>query len=191
MVKKNRQQTNRKFQHRDWGSGMASEDEATLWKRVSSNHALNALSLARSATKEEKDKENTRKIGPASFLISTMVQPAGRPSSVQTRPIRAIPPDDFKPVSFLSASLSYVFLIPPLLTFSSYYRITTRRSQGQGEISSYVIISIVPLALVCPSILTYVLSKPFTSCKNLKIIVSNNVILTFNIHLSSYLLNNF
>lgn len=35
------------YQHRDWDGGLATEDEATLWKRVSSNHALNALSLAR------------------------------------------------------------------------------------------------------------------------------------------------
>ncbi|XP_032452718.1 muscle M-line assembly protein unc-89 isoform X15 [Nasonia vitripennis] len=71
------------YKHRDWGGGMATEDEATLWKRVSNNHALNALSLARSATKEEKEKENTRKVGPAAAVQAAQVAPAGRPSSVQ------------------------------------------------------------------------------------------------------------
>ncbi|XP_018354368.1 PREDICTED: flocculation protein FLO11 isoform X1 [Trachymyrmex septentrionalis] len=79
------------YKHRDWGCGLAAEDEASLWKRVSSNHALNALSLARSVTKEEKEKENTRKVAP----IATM-PPAGRPSSVQARPIHGILQDDTK-----------------------------------------------------------------------------------------------
>ncbi|XP_018358272.1 PREDICTED: serine/arginine repetitive matrix protein 1 isoform X2 [Trachymyrmex cornetzi] len=79
------------YKHRDWGCGLAAEDEASLWKRVSSNHALNALSLARSVTKEEKEKENTRKVAP----ITTM-PPAGRPSSVQARPIHGIIQDDTK-----------------------------------------------------------------------------------------------
>ncbi|XP_011637491.1 uncharacterized protein LOC105427440 isoform X5 [Pogonomyrmex barbatus] len=77
------------YKHRDWGCGLAAEDEASLWKRVSSNHVLNALSLARSVTKEEKEKENTRKVAP----IVTM-PPAGRPSSVQARPIHGILQDD-------------------------------------------------------------------------------------------------
>ncbi|XP_011503180.1 PREDICTED: AF4/FMR2 family member 4 [Ceratosolen solmsi marchali] len=85
------------YKHRDWGGGIAKEDEATLWKRVSNNHALNALSLARSTTKEEKDKENTRKIDPTSILAETTALPAGRPSSVQARPIYAALPDEFKP----------------------------------------------------------------------------------------------
>lgn len=90
---------------------MAAEDEATLWKRVSSNHALNALSLARSATKEEKEKENTRKVGPAAAAAAVLAahhaqqqalaQPAGRPSSVQARPVHGLLPDDLKPVSCL------------------------------------------------------------------------------------------
>ncbi|XP_018304413.1 proteoglycan 4 isoform X6 [Mycetomoellerius zeteki] len=79
------------YKHRDWGCGLAAEDEASLWKRVSSNHALNALSLARSVTKEEKEKENTRKVAP----IATM-PPAGRPSSVQARPIHGIMQDETK-----------------------------------------------------------------------------------------------
>ncbi|XP_077275641.1 uncharacterized protein LOC143904675 isoform X15 [Temnothorax americanus] len=79
------------YKHRDWGCGLAAEDEASLWKRVSSNHALNALSLARSVTKEEKEKENTRKVVP----IATML-PAGQPSSEQTRPIRGIMQEDMK-----------------------------------------------------------------------------------------------
>ena len=82
---------------------MATEDEATLWKRVSTNHALNALSLARSATKEEKEKENTRKVAPTSATMlqqQQQVAPAGRPSSVQARPMQGmVMPDDFKPVS--------------------------------------------------------------------------------------------
>ncbi|XP_071567524.1 uncharacterized protein [Temnothorax nylanderi] len=79
------------YKHRDWGCGLAAEDEASLWKRVSSNHALNALSLARSVTKEEKEKENTRKVAP----IATML-PAGQPSSEQTRPIHGIMQEDMK-----------------------------------------------------------------------------------------------
>ena len=81
---------------------MAAEDEATLWKRVANNHALNALSLARSATKEEKEKENTRKVGPAAVQAATTVAPAGRPSSEQERPIYRMLPEDFKPVSVTS-----------------------------------------------------------------------------------------
>ncbi|XP_011701108.1 PREDICTED: flocculation protein FLO11 [Wasmannia auropunctata] len=79
------------YKHRDWGCGLAAEDEASLWKRVTNNHALNALSLARSVTKEEKEKENTRKVAP----IATM-PPAGRPSSVQARPIHGILQDETK-----------------------------------------------------------------------------------------------
>ncbi|CAK9805835.1 hypothetical protein ANTQUA_LOCUS4583 [Anthophora quadrimaculata] len=82
------------YKHRDWGCGLAAEDEASLWKRVSSNHALNALSLARSVTKEEKEKENTRKVAP---ITTTMTMPpAGRPSSVQARPVHGILQDDSK-----------------------------------------------------------------------------------------------
>ncbi|XP_033214348.1 uncharacterized protein LOC117171297 isoform X2 [Belonocnema kinseyi] len=82
------------YKHRDWGGGLATEDEATLWKRVSSNHALNALSLARSVTKEEKEKENTMKVAPASAPVT--IAPAGRPSSVQARPIHGILSEDLK-----------------------------------------------------------------------------------------------
>ncbi|XP_058796493.1 uncharacterized protein LOC131667221 isoform X12 [Phymastichus coffea] len=81
------------YKHRDWGGVMAQEDEASLWKRVSTNHALNALALARSATKEEKDKENTRKVVPVGVAVQLQQHqqqqqqqlPAGRPSSVQAR----------------------------------------------------------------------------------------------------------
>ncbi|XP_015594427.1 uncharacterized protein LOC107267351 isoform X21 [Cephus cinctus] len=83
------------YKHRDWGCGLAAEDEASLWKRVSCNHALDALSLARSVTKEEKEKENTRKVGPAPAPTTT-IPPAGRPSSVHTRPIHGILQDDTK-----------------------------------------------------------------------------------------------
>ncbi|XP_051156635.1 nucleolar protein dao-5 isoform X7 [Leptopilina boulardi] len=80
------------YKHRDWGCGLTREDEASLWKKVSSNHALNALSLAsRSVTKEEKEKENTRKVAP-----TVTMPPAGRPSSVQTKPIHEILSDDLK-----------------------------------------------------------------------------------------------
>ncbi|XP_025152712.1 uncharacterized protein LOC105190229 isoform X12 [Harpegnathos saltator] len=82
------------YKHRDWGCGLAAEDEASLWKRVSSNHALNALSLARSVTKEEKEKENTRKVAPIATMVT--MPPAGRPSSVQARPIHGILQDDIK-----------------------------------------------------------------------------------------------
>ncbi|XP_014480987.1 PREDICTED: uncharacterized protein LOC106747705 isoform X2 [Dinoponera quadriceps] len=81
------------YKHRDWGCGLAAEDEASLWKRVSSNHALNALSLARSVTKEEKEKEN-RKVAPIATMVT--LPPAGRPSSVQARPIHGILQDDIK-----------------------------------------------------------------------------------------------
>ncbi|XP_076379764.1 uncharacterized protein LOC117229125 isoform X15 [Megalopta genalis] len=88
------------YKHRDWGCGLAAEDEASLWKRVSSNHALNALSLARSVTKEEKEKENTRKVAPVSTAMT--MPPAGRPSSVQARPMHGILQDDTKAVIDLS-----------------------------------------------------------------------------------------
>ncbi|KAJ8664301.1 hypothetical protein QAD02_005963 [Eretmocerus hayati] len=77
------------YKLRDWGGYMGIEDEATLWKQVSTNHALNALSLARSATKEEKEKENTRKIGPG-HAVPVCPAAAGRPSSVMH-------PDDSRP----------------------------------------------------------------------------------------------
>ncbi|XP_076244597.1 uncharacterized protein LOC143185460 isoform X1 [Calliopsis andreniformis] len=82
------------YKHRDWGCGLAAEDEASLWKRVSSNHALNALSLARSVTKEEKEKENTRKVAPTAATLT--MPPAGRPSSVQARPMHGILQEDSK-----------------------------------------------------------------------------------------------
>ncbi|XP_053984865.1 proteoglycan 4 isoform X9 [Hylaeus volcanicus] len=82
------------YKHRDWGCGLAAEDEASLWKRVSSNHALNALSLARSVTKEEKEKENTRKVAPIAMTMT--MPPAGRPSSVQARPMHGLLQDDAK-----------------------------------------------------------------------------------------------
>ncbi|XP_015594429.1 uncharacterized protein LOC107267351 isoform X24 [Cephus cinctus] len=49
----------------------------------------------RSVTKEEKEKENTRKVGPAPAPTTT-IPPAGRPSSVHTRPIHGILQDDTK-----------------------------------------------------------------------------------------------
>ncbi|KAK0162068.1 hypothetical protein PV327_008433 [Microctonus hyperodae] len=54
---------------------------------------LNELKITfRSVTKEEKEKENTRKVAPT---MNTM-PPAGRPSSVQARPIYGILQDDIK-----------------------------------------------------------------------------------------------
>ncbi|KAL0100638.1 hypothetical protein PUN28_019196 [Cardiocondyla obscurior] len=94
------------YKHRDWGCGLAAEDEDLLWKRVSSNHALNALSLARSVTKEEKEKENTKKIAPTATM-----PPAGRPSSVQARPIHGIIQEDIKDNDRANARARKDFLI--------------------------------------------------------------------------------
>ncbi|XP_046425040.1 uncharacterized protein LOC124182166 isoform X8 [Neodiprion fabricii] len=88
------------YKLRDWGRGLAAEEDLSLGKRVTSNHALDALTLARSVTKEEKEQENTRKIGPTQ---TTTMPPAGRasavqvrPSSVQTRPVYSFLQDDTK-----------------------------------------------------------------------------------------------
>ncbi|XP_043803516.1 mucin-5AC-like isoform X9 [Apis laboriosa] len=48
----------------------------------------------RSVTKEEKEKENTRKVAPVTAAMT--MPPAGRPSSVQARPIHGILQDDTK-----------------------------------------------------------------------------------------------
>ncbi|XP_033178444.1 triadin isoform X18 [Bombus impatiens] len=48
----------------------------------------------RSVTKEEKEKENTRKVAPVAATMT--MPPAGRPSSVQARPVHGILHDDFK-----------------------------------------------------------------------------------------------
>ncbi|XP_061931950.1 mucin-2 isoform X18 [Apis cerana] len=48
----------------------------------------------RSVTKEEKEKENTRKVAPVTAAMT--MPPAGRPSSVQARPIHGILQDDSK-----------------------------------------------------------------------------------------------
>ncbi|XP_078047987.1 uncharacterized protein LOC144475701 isoform X12 [Augochlora pura] len=48
----------------------------------------------RSVTKEEKEKENTRKVAPVSAAMT--MPPAGRPSSVQARPMHGILQDDTK-----------------------------------------------------------------------------------------------
>lgn len=50
----------------------------------------------RSVTKEEKEKENTRKVAPIAMMVT--MPPAGRPSSVQARPIHGILQDDIKAV---------------------------------------------------------------------------------------------
>lgn len=50
----------------------------------------------RSVTKEEKEKENTRKVAPVTAAMT--MPPAGRPSSVQARPIHGILQDDTKAV---------------------------------------------------------------------------------------------
>ena len=50
----------------------------------------------RSVTKEEKEKENTRKVAPVTATMT--MPPAGRPSSVQARPIHGILQDDSKAV---------------------------------------------------------------------------------------------
>nr|XP_033341215.1 cell surface glycoprotein 1 isoform X9 [Megalopta genalis] len=54
----------------------------------------------RSVTKEEKEKENTRKVAPVSTAMT--MPPAGRPSSVQARPMHGILQDDTKAVIDLS-----------------------------------------------------------------------------------------
>ncbi|XP_076230402.1 uncharacterized protein LOC116430001 isoform X15 [Nomia melanderi] len=54
----------------------------------------------RSVTKEEKEKENTRKVAPVSTAMT--MPPAGRPSSVQARPMHGILQDDSKAVTDLS-----------------------------------------------------------------------------------------
>ncbi|XP_076658635.1 uncharacterized protein LOC143362403 isoform X16 [Halictus rubicundus] len=54
----------------------------------------------RSVTKEEKEKENTRKVAPVSTAMT--MPPAGRPSSVQARPMHGILQDDTKTVIDLS-----------------------------------------------------------------------------------------
>lgn len=51
--------------------------------------------VCRSVTKEEKEKENTRKVAPAATMT---MPPAGRPSSVQARPMHGLLPDDPKAV---------------------------------------------------------------------------------------------
>ncbi|XP_017754165.1 PREDICTED: titin-like isoform X7 [Eufriesea mexicana] len=48
----------------------------------------------RSVTKEEKEKENTRKVAPVPATMT--MPPAGRPSSVQARPVHGILQDDSK-----------------------------------------------------------------------------------------------
>ncbi|PBC33414.1 hypothetical protein APICC_03974 [Apis cerana cerana] len=53
-----------------------------------------AIVLQRSVTKEEKEKENTRKVAPVTAAMT--MPPAGRPSSVQARPIHGILQDDSK-----------------------------------------------------------------------------------------------
>ncbi|XP_033214350.1 uncharacterized protein LOC117171297 isoform X4 [Belonocnema kinseyi] len=52
------------------------------------------VSFSRSVTKEEKEKENTMKVAPASAPVT--IAPAGRPSSVQARPIHGILSEDLK-----------------------------------------------------------------------------------------------
>lgn len=58
-------------------------------------------------TKEEKEKENTRKVAPT---MNTM-PPAGRPSSVQARPIYGILQDDIKAVSIINKDYSKEIII--------------------------------------------------------------------------------
>lgn len=53
----------------------------------------------RSVTKEEKEKENTRKVAPVTAAMT--MPPAGRPSSVQARPIHGILQDDSKAVCWI------------------------------------------------------------------------------------------
>ena len=71
------------YKLRDWGGGL---DEASLWRRVSSSHELDALSLARHpaspTTKEQKNKENSRK-----SAVTASMPAAGRPSTMQQRPV--------------------------------------------------------------------------------------------------------
>ncbi|KAL7287344.1 hypothetical protein TKK_0018464 [Trichogramma kaykai] len=77
------------YKHRDW-TGSGEDENAGLWRHVSSSQALEALSLARHqqspSSKEQKEKENTRKVA---------VPAAGRPSNEQARPV--FQPEDFGP----------------------------------------------------------------------------------------------
>ncbi|XP_036140928.1 flocculation protein FLO11 isoform X10 [Monomorium pharaonis] len=68
---------------------------------------LSDLKIAfRSVTKEEKEKENTRKVAPI-----VTIPPAGRPSSVQARPIHGIMQDDTKDTDRAIARARKDFLI--------------------------------------------------------------------------------
>ncbi|CAB0041493.1 unnamed protein product [Trichogramma brassicae] len=76
------------YKHRDW-TGSGEDENAGLWRHVSNSQALEALSLARHqspSSKEQKEKENTRKVA---------VPAAGRPSNEQARPV--FQPEDFGP----------------------------------------------------------------------------------------------
>jgi len=96
-------------------------------------------------TKEEKEKENTRKVMPIANMVTAM-PPAGRPSSVQARPMYGILQDDTKTVrrrppvghfsflctilSILSQSVRYFYAFIELYVRWLYYREIERRRCG-------------------------------------------------------------
>lgn len=59
----------------------------------------------RSVTKEEKDKENTRKVAP----VTTTMPPAGRPSSVQARPISGILQEAVREIQLIAKTYICVY----------------------------------------------------------------------------------
>jgi len=98
--------------------------------------------LFRSVTKEEKEKENTRKVMP----IANAMPPAGRPSSVQARPIYGLLQDDKTVrgrsvgyVSLLYTILSILSILHNLRTryfielLSNFYRALSRSSRLKEE----------------------------------------------------------
>jgi hypothetical protein len=78
--------------------------------------------LFRSVTKEEKEKENTRKVMPIANMVTAM-PPAGRPSSVQARPIYGILQDDKTVCNVRSRWDRSSFLLYNLIQFCTIYAI--------------------------------------------------------------------
>lgn len=105
----------------------------------------------RSVTKEEKEKENTRKVAPVTAAMT--MPPAGRPSSVQARPIHGILQDDSKAVC---GSFQFQLLTASSVSFdSTWYLLHTLSNRtrkelllAQEKISWSAIIWIVLLAWV-------------------------------------------
>lgn len=92
----------------------------------------------RSVTKEEKEQENTRKIGPTQ---TNAMPPAGRPStvqvrpsSVQSRPVYSFLQDDPKMVSSKSADIEILLFVSPV-KLKHCFRRTRRRSLARERTS--------------------------------------------------------